>query len=225
MVNNSFKAIPFADGENASYVSYYSAALADSSMGVTPIIQAFTNGFLSGKFPAASASYPNAIIDLYTVDPLALANNAYWPLPVVHPRQLLASFRDNGPGDLNPNPNEFTFDLRFPGPFGQGTYFAVAVSYSQDAGSFNVERAVTSPMSNPVADRPTLVLRFPSPSQLELSWLGPQGAFLPQFSETLSHPQWSELFVFTESYSAGRDVVMMDVDPFVSIEFFRLISR
>jgi hypothetical protein len=179
---------------------------------------------LSGTFAAPNATYSSVIIDVYLLDLAALGKTNYWPKPLLHPGTWLGAYRDNGPGDLNPAANEFSINLS---SFGLSTtsYVAVAVSYSQDASSFNAGRSVTSPMSNPISARPLLTLRRTfQPDNVELSWLGPPSAYFLQINPSLSDPgNWFELF--PEVYTGGRSTYTLSFDSAAPANFFRLISQ
>lgn len=223
MRNNTCQAVPFGSAENGGYNSYYAKCLNNSSAGAAPVLRRLDGGKLTGSFSAANATYPNTIIDVYLVDPAALARTNYWPKPLVHPLSLLGSYSDNGPGDLDATPNQFSFDLS---SFGltDATYVAVAVTYSQDAGAFNAGRAITSPMSNPISARPRLQLRrLPEVDQVEVSWLAPEAAYYLQINDSIDNPpNWFE--IFGESYTEGRNVHTRSIEGWQDVQFFQLIS-
>jgi hypothetical protein len=218
-----FPAIPFADAA-VNYIAYYSTVVADSTLAV-PVLDRFTNGILSGSFAAPSlAPFSNVVIDVYLVDAPGLSSRRYWPNPITLPSAWLRSYKDNGPGDLDPAPNQFRFDLSAAG-IAPGSYIAVAVTYSMDD-SFNAGHAVTSPMSNPVALQPKFLFQFdPVSTQVELSWLAPADAFMAQSNETLAPQTWNEIIGSSPSYTAGRNVQSFAMDPFAPIQFYRLISQ
>jgi hypothetical protein len=218
LVNCGFAAVPFADGENSAYA----AALADPSAGAVPVLRKLSGGILSGTIPAAGAGYPNVEFDLYKVDPVALANTNFWPLPMTHPMTFLGTYTDNGPGDSNPNANEFSIDVSSFG-LSDTTYVAVAANYSAIPALFNATNAVTSPMSNPISARPTLSISLEPLVNATLSWLAPDGAFRLEFSNDLNDPGgWFPLG--TGTYTGGRNTVLNAHDPFSPGVFFRLIN-
>ena len=109
---------------------------------VVPVITAFTNNVLAGSMTGPNGvDYTAAFIDVYTVDPAALAKTNYWPAPITHPLRWLATFTDNGAGDLDPAANQFTFNLSSVG-LSADTYVTVAVTYSKDANASNLDRAI-----------------------------------------------------------------------------------
>ncbi len=220
---NNFKAIPFADNDNAQYSAYYAPYLQDVNQGAVPILRHLTNGVLHGTFPAASAAYPFAVIDLYLVDPVALENTNYWPLPVVHPMTWLGTYTDNSPGDLDLDSNEFSIDVSGFG-LSPTTYVAVAVSYSSDANLFNAANAVTSPMSNPIAERTALHETVRGIDTVELSWLASEGAYVVQATPTFAPFDWLES-IGDRTYVSGRNLLLVSFDPFADAQFFRLISQ
>jgi hypothetical protein len=218
LVNCGFAAVPYADGANSAYA----AALADPSAGAVPVLRKLSGGILSVTIPAAGAAYPNVELDLYKVDPVALGNTNFWPLPVTHPMTWLGTYTDNGPGDSNPNANEFSIDVSSFG-LSDTTYVAAAVSYSAIPGLFNATNAVTSPMSNPISARPMLSISLEVLVNATLSWLGPEGAFRLEFSNDMNDPGgWFPLG--TGIYTGGRNTVLNAHDPFSPAVFFRLIS-
>ena len=226
LTDNACKAIPFADGDNAPYTAYYAPYLLNTADGTTPVITSYKGGILSGTLPAANtAAYPSAIIDLYQVDGAALNNTNYWPLPVVHGARLLESYTDNGVEDLDAAANKFSFNLaslNLPA----SAHVAVAVTFSSGSSGFSATNSVTSPLSNPVASRPTLKL-VQSPADAgaisQLSWLAPDGRFLLQLNPTSisQEPEWFEILDHT--YTGGRNVITL---PGVAdVVFFRLITN
>lgn len=225
LVNNSFNVIPFADGANATYLSYYGGVVANAAQ-IRPVLGKITGGQVTGTFAAPNmSSYVDAIIDLYVVDPAALGKDLYAAEPMVHPMTWLASYKDNGAGDLDPADNAFKLDLSgF--SLSETTYVAVAVSYSMDTGAFNVARAVTSPMSNPVSARPELkIKRVTGTDNYELSWLGAQGAFVPQTTLDLVPATWAEMFDVTVEYTYGRNHFQVPNEFFDPSHYYRLSSE
>jgi hypothetical protein len=97
------------------------------------------------------------------------------------------------------------------------------VSYSTDANLFNSTNAVTGPLSNPVAARPTLHEVVQGASSVELSWLAPEGVYVLQQNSGFTPQDWVPAFGST--YSSGRNVLVVGFDPFAESQFFRLISQ
>jgi hypothetical protein len=224
MANANFKAVPFASGENGIYQSYYAPYLADSASGVAPVLRGLTNGVLSGTFPAPSATYPNALIDIYTADPAALGKTNFWPSPMTLPLNWLTSITDNGPGDLDPTFNAFRVDLSAFGAAANG-YLAASASYSQSATLFTGTNAVTSPMSNPITTNIVMGIRVTAPFQVELSWIAPEGLFIPEVVNTLGDgDDWLPV-VDPTTYVDGRNLTSYTVDVFNGIAFFRLVPQ
>jgi hypothetical protein len=224
MVNNNFPGVPFADMENGRlYTAYYAPVVTDSSM-IVPALKSLTNNILSGAMAAPNGvDYIAASIDLYLVDPAALAKTFTYPIPTTHPGRWLATYTDNGPGDLDPVANQFAFDVS---SFGltDTTYVTVAVSYSKDAGSYGVNRSVTSPPGNPISRRPTLTIQAGAMNTtMILSWLAYQGAYVVQSSQYLPY---TDIQTFTNAtYHTGRNIAEIAVDPFTPTQFYRLISQ
>jgi len=220
--NCKFPAIPFADSA-VSYASYYTGVVTDPTLAV-PVLQQMFGGVLNGSFvPPDGVNYTTAIIDLYAVDPAGLSSRLYWPVPMVHPSTWLGGYKDNGPFDLDPTPNQFAINVSTLG-LAPGTYVAVAVTYSTQDRLFNADQAITGPMSNPLASRPTLLMSYlPDLQQLELSWLAQPNGFGVQASEALVGSDW--LRIPGDSYSGGRNILQTQMDPFSPIQFYRLISQ
>lgn len=224
MVNDNFKAVPFADGENGAYLTYYAPYLADVAGGAVPALRGLTNGVLSGTFPAPNASYPNVIVDIYTADPASLAKTNYWPLPMVLPLTYLTSITDNGTGDLDPTVNAFRVDLSSFG-LSTNTYYTAAASYSQSATSFTGTNAITSPMSNPLSATARMSVRETAPKQLELSWIAPEGYFEPQWIAGFgTGDSWFPV-PGTPEYYNGRNIARMSLDVFTETYFFKLAPK
>src|SRR6185503_11728152 len=200
------------------FLNYYLDVLTDSAA-AKPVLISFVNGRLNGSFPAANlANYGNAIIDVYLADPVALANQFYYPKLMVHPMTWLRSFVDNGAGDADPDANEFSLDLANTGA-GQGNYLVVAVTYSQEAGAQNAGTAVTGPVSNPVARRPTL-FTYTAPDHLELSWPAAEGTFTLQANDSLGTTSWTDVQGVT--HTDGNNIIPVEA---TGNRFFRLISQ
>jgi len=75
------------------------------------VITAFTNSVLAGSMTGPNAWITQPVHRCLYVDPAALAKTNYWPAPITHPLRWLATFTDNGPGDLDPARHHFTFNL------------------------------------------------------------------------------------------------------------------
>lgn len=219
--------IPVVTRGNKFVNNNYAGLINDVSL-VPPVVNSITNNRVTGTITGPSGNYTAAFIDLYTVDPLALANNNYFPAPITHPSRWLGAFVDNGPGDLDPAVDAFDFDVS---AFGltDTTYMIVTVTYSTEAAASNAGRAVTGPPSAPVSRRPQLTIRRgTSPTTLEevvfLSWLGPDRAFVVQQNEGLDPNGWLELFDHT--YTAGRSITEARYDSFPFAKYFyRLTSQ
>jgi hypothetical protein len=215
--------IPAINRRNKLVNNLYSTLSNDPSL-VPAVLNAITNNVLSGTMPTPPAIYSAAaFVDVYTVDPAALANNAYWPVPIVHPFRYLGTFTDNGPGDVDPAVDHFSFDLASYG-LSDNTYVTVFVTHSQDGAASNAGAAVTGPAAWPVSRRPELEIRLDGPN-VELSWLAPENAFAPQQNASLNPGDWAFIFGSTPTYGSGRNILSMPFDAFASLLAFRLISQ
>jgi hypothetical protein len=222
--NCGFQALPFGPSD-AQYETYYAGVVADAAS-VTPALGQVINNRVRGSFAAPNgAPYAFTFLELYRVDPTSLTKDLYWPAPIVHPTLWLASYTDNGPGDLDPDPLEVEFDLTAFG-LGDTDYIALAVTYSQDANTSAAGRAVTSPLSNPVSRRPQLrITRAETAGNVVLSWLAAEGAFKAESNEFLSPNGWGDGFLpISTSYVRGRNLVELTIDTLTQTFFFRLRS-
>lgn len=224
LMNNGFDGVPFADGQNGrSYSAYYALALQDSSLGAVPILSSFTNGVLRGSLPAPSVLYPFTVIDIYTVDPAALANtNGVWPSARVHSLNWLGTYGDDSADDLDALPNQFAFDLSSFG-LSNEVYLTVAVTYSSESANFNPATALTGPMSNPINERPILQVVHPAPDELVFWWFAAPNTYLLQVNPTFDPNNWLE--IFDTQYYSGRNVVPQTLFFNEQAQFFRLISQ
>jgi hypothetical protein len=223
MEDNGFNAIPFAEGQNGRvYSTYYAAAVADPNT-VVPILTRLTNGIVYGSMGAPSAGYPNAVIDIYTVDPAAAANtNGVWPAARILPLRWLTSVVDNTPADLDNAPNQFAVDLSsFALP--SGTYVTAAVTYSVGAVAVPGE-AVTSPMSNPVSERPVLNFIRTAADQLTFWWLGGPTQYYLQVNPSFDPANWLDIFD-NVTYQGGRTTVPQPIFLNDLSQFYRLKTQ
>ena len=223
MVNTGVYGVPFGEGQNGRAVAaYYASVVVDPAL-ARPQLTSLSSNRLDGSYGAPTAGFPNTVLDLYLVDAKALGNRALAPGLVVQPTTWLASYSDNGTGDLDPDPNEFSFDVSSFG-LSESTYVTVLVTYSPEANAQNAGIAITSPSSNPIAVRPTLFL-YRVGDAVELSWPAPAGAFTAQQNETLFNPDPNSWFdVGAGTYTDGNNTVSLGIDFFATL-FFRLISQ
>jgi hypothetical protein len=216
-------AIPAVQRRNKLVNNLYSSLANDLSL-VPAVLNTITNNVLSGTMPTAPGTYNTAaFVDVYTVDPAALANTTSWPVPIVHPFRYLGTFTDNGPGDLDPAVDHFAFDLT---PYGlsDDTYVTVFVTHSQDAAASNAGAAVTGPGAWPVSVRPELKIRLVG-LNVELSWLGAENAFVPQQNASLNPGDWAFILDATTTYTSGRNITPIPYDAFANVLVYRLISQ
>jgi hypothetical protein len=227
VMNCNVGGVAFAEGDDGKvFASYYASYLADANLGAAPILQSIAGGILKGTIPAPSAACPNVELDLYLADPAALAKTNFWPAAMTHPGTFLGTFTDNGPSDLNPIANEISIDVSSMG-LTDRTYLAAAASYSSISGRFNATHAITSPMSNPVSIKPTLIIKAnPATFTTELSWLGAPHAYDPEVGNVVEDAGgWFPLAPEMTSHFKGRNIATPGFDPFEGAFFYRLISR
>jgi hypothetical protein len=223
MKNNSYLGVPFANGQSGRlFSSYYSGVVFDTSM-VIPVLNAISNNLLLGSMVGPGGEYIAAFVDVYLLDPAALAKTNLWPAPIVHPTGWLGTFIDNGTNDLDPAADRFAFDLSSFG-LSDSTYVTVAVTYSKDAAISNAGRAITGPPAYPISRLPKLEIHIRDRT-VELSWLGKDGAFILQQNSGFAPGEWIEPFDTTLSYASGRNFATMPFDDFAAFLVHRLISR
>jgi hypothetical protein len=193
---------------------------------VAPELNAIANNIVSGSITPPPIPYTTAFIDLYTVDPVTLANTSLAAGPVTHPSVWLGGIRDNGPGDLDPADNQFAINISSFG-VSDATYLIATATYSTDTAASNAGQAVTGPPTPPLAKRPSLTIELrPSEtgSVIVVSWLGPEGAFELERSPVLDSSSW--LNGFPHTHTAGRNVYEEVFEGFDrDTYFFRLISQ
>jgi hypothetical protein len=197
------------------------ATLGNDTGLLPPTLNAITNNIISGTITPLFSDYIEAFIDVYVADPAALANTNAWPNVMTHPTRWLASFTDNGPGDLDIAPNTFAFDISSFG-VADSNYVTVTVTYSKEANASNAGLAVTTEPATPVSRRPTLIISV-SDTTVTLSWIAPDEAFVVQQNNSFNPNTWLELFPHT--FSGGRNINETPRDTFPGPTFYRLISQ
>jgi hypothetical protein len=223
LVNTGVYGVPFAEGQNGRTVADYYATVVADPASARPKLTSLSGGMLSGSFGVPTAAFPNTVLDVYVVDSQALRNRALAPGLVVQPNTWLAQFTDNGAGDLDSDPNEFSFDLSSFG-LSETTYVTVLVTYSQEAAAQNAGMAITSPTGNPIAARPSVFI-YQVGDTVEITWPAPENSFKAQSNESVVNPDPNSWFdVGTGTYTDGNNTVALAIDPFAPTLFFRLIS-
>ena len=84
---------------------------------------------------------------------------------------------------------------------------------------------MTGPTALPIAARPGLKIQFGQPGTLVLSWLANDGAFVVQQNDVLRPSNWFDIFGGNPTYTSGRNILEVMLDPFSLSEFFRLRSQ
>ncbi|HXG47098.1 MAG TPA: hypothetical protein VNO52_05700 [Methylomirabilota bacterium] len=221
IIDCGFSALPFPGGETAIQ-NYYPEVVADVAQ-AKPVLTSLSGGILRGRFGAPNtANYGHSILDVYTIDPGALRNTTYFPALMVHPSRWLGSFPDNGAGDLDPDPNEFEFDLSAAG-LTDATYLTVTATYSKESGAQNVGTSVSSPPANPIAARPTLFMTLTPGIDIRLWWAAPENAFQVEINGVVN----DRLGWFPpggETHFDGNNYLSIPYDPFTEQQFYRLRS-
>ena len=222
LVNCNVSAVPFANGENAAYTSYYASFLVDSSAGVVPLLTELSGGELKGSVAAPSAAYPYVTISVYLCDMAGMSKTNFWPNAMVHPGRHLLSFADNGPEDLDLDLSEFSVNLSALG-VPADAYLAVAATYSGSPFGSSATNAVTSPMSNPISREPRARLRLLDNGTSEISWIAPPGVYALEISDNLSDPgSWFP--IGTGTYHLGRHIGIVPTDYGSERVFFRVVA-
>jgi hypothetical protein len=208
-INNfSFPIDPLKlDGASGIAVeTLYASALEDVSVGVVPTLEpGSTVVFLKGTVPKAADGWGPTSIDLYAVDPEGITNGSFlgssgltnaW----TQGKSYLGTFQVDGPNDLNPADDSFTF-LVSSLAIQPGTWVTVTANYPAptDGSVAGAPLAMTSPFSNPV---PLLIPIDVLPihlniervdSQAKITWLGLSFGYRLQSSPSLSHPNWEDV--------------------------------
>ena len=192
----------------------------DTSL-LPPTLNAITNNIISGTMTPLFGEYITAFIDVYVADPAALANTNDWPNVMTHPSRWLASFTDNGPGDLDIAPDAFAFNISSFG-VADSNYVTVTVTYSKETTASNAGLAVTTEPAAPVSRRPSLTISV-TDTEAIVSWIAPDDSFVLQQNNSFNPNTWLELFV--HEHTGGRNVVTAAKDTFPGPTFFRLISQ
>jgi hypothetical protein len=222
LVNCNVSAVPFSNGSNVAYTSYYAPFLVDSSAGVVPLLTALSGGELKGSVAAPSAAYPYVTISVYLCDMAGMSKTNFWPSTMTHPGRHLLSFADNGPEDLDLDLSEFSVDLSALGVPAEA-YLTVAATYSGSPVASSATNAVTSPMSNPISREPRARLRLLDDGNSEISWIAPPGVFALEVSDNLSDPlSWFP--IATGTYHLGRYIATVPTDYGSARVFFRVVA-
>lgn len=222
LVNCDVFAVPFSNGSNVAYSSYYLPYLANSTAGVIPALTSWSGAELKGNMAAPSAAYPYVTISVYLCDIAGMNKTNFWPNVMTHPGRHLLSFTDNGPEDLDLDLNKFTVSLGA-SEIPSDAYLAVAATYSGSPVSSSATNAVTSPMSNPISREPRAQLRLLSDGNSEISWIAPPGVFAVEVSDNLSDPEaWFP--IATGTYHLGRYVALIPTDYGSARAFFRVVA-
>jgi len=205
------------------FVNCNYTTLANDTSLVTPTLHAITNNIISGTAAPVFGEYVSAFIDVYTADPAAIANTNAWPTVLTHPSRWLATFTDDGPGDLDPAPGAFAFDISSFG-VADSNYVTVTVTYSKEANASNAGQAVTTAPATPVSRRPSLMIRIEGdPATVILSWIAPDEAFVVQQNNSFNPNSWLEFFPHT--HIGGRNINEIPKDTFSPLTLYRLISQ
>jgi len=227
MFDCGFSGIPFAPFANGGYVNYYSTVLDPPPMmdsDAVPAVLDVFNGLVEGTVPSPNlANYPYSVIDVYLVDPAALA------IGLVHPQTYLGTFVEGSTEDLDPVGNSFSFNLNsFTIPI--GAQAALEVTYSQDPQATENGRAVSGPLSNPVdasfnigaiPPRPTLTVSR-SGNTVTLAWKADVGLFRLESTDSVKPSNWLPVYGYAD-FNKGQNSVTLPVEA--GNNFFRLVYQ
>lgn len=153
---------------------------------------------LVGTAPLPAESFTATIIDLYEADPEGIDNGKDINLPelpsgFVQGRTYLASFVDNSPADLAPEPGVFRFDLGALDLGGKNV--TITANYSVEAAGTRFASVVTTPFSEPVvataSERLTLSVQRNSNGTLTLSWPASITGVTVESKNALTDATWS----------------------------------
>jgi hypothetical protein len=212
--------VPIVQRRNRFVNCNYTSLANDTSL-VTPTLNAITNNIISGTIEPPAGEYIAAFVDVYTADPAALANTNAWPTVITHPSRWLATFTDNGTGDLNLAQGAFAFDISSFG-VADSNYVTITVTYSKEANASIAGLAVTTAPASPVSRRPSLTIRVEG-DQVVLSWIAPENAFIAQQNNTFDPNSWLEYD--GETHTGGRNINLIPKDTFPGLTLYRLTSE
>jgi hypothetical protein len=174
---------------------YYASVLNDSTMGVAPVIDpASTTTMLTGTVPATTNGAPPTFVDVYIADLEGLTNGLFLQQDGVtnewaQGKTYLGTFQVDGPADINPATNTFTFNIgafNLPG--------GAAVTVTANYGSPTNGLALTSPFAAPVAlTGPPQLTIAKSGAEVTISWISTNPAFQLQSTADLSKGVWQNV--------------------------------
>ena len=210
--------VPIVQRRNRFVNCNYTSLANDTSV-TPPTLNAITNNIISGTIAAApTVEHIAAFIDVYTADPAALANTNAWPNVITHPSRWLATFTDNGTGDLDLAQGSFAFDISALG-VADSSYVTVTVTYSKEANASNAGLAMTTAPATPVSRRPSLTIALAG-DQVILTWIAPENAFVVEQNNSFDINSW--LAFDGETHTGGRNIQSIAKDTFPGLTVYRL---
>src|SRR5262249_39574816 len=117
---------------------------------------------LIGTVPLANTNYPTVIVDVYIPDPEGITNGIAAGIPelpdgFIQGRTYLGSFVVDGPGDLDPTPGAFQFDISSLG-VPANTKLTVTANYSKTSNGLNDLDLITSLFATPILPKQPIVV-------------------------------------------------------------------
>jgi len=156
LVNNYTPPVNPLKNDGAFLTNYYTRFVKEPGAGLVPTLSPSTTvRRIVGTLPVPSASYPVAMVDVYTADAEGLATGktvdaALYPNGWIQGAKYLASFVDNGIGDKDPAVG--SFDITFGSDLcAEGTLLTITANYSASPAGTRGAITGTTLFSLPVA--------------------------------------------------------------------------
>ena len=194
---------------NCSY-----ATLGNDSNLLPPTLDSIINNVLTGTITPVFGEYVAAFLDLYTVDPAALANTNAFPAVLAHPSRFLLSTNLGANG-------AFSIDISSLG-IADTNFVTATVTYSKEENASNVGLAATTATATPTSRAPTLTITLTETTAI-LSWIAPDERFVVQQNSSFNPNTWIEFFPHT--HIGGRNINEIPRDTFPGVTLYRLISQ
>jgi hypothetical protein len=205
--------VPIAYRRNRFVNCNYTSLANDSNL-LPPVLDAITNNILTGTITPIFGEYISAFLDLYIVDPAALANTNAFPTVLAHPSRWLMSTNLGANG---------TFAINISTLGVADTNFVTAtVTYLKEANASNAGQAVTTGTATPTSRAPALTITLTETTAI-LSWIAPDERFVVQQNNSFNPNTWVEFFPHT--HIGGRNINEIPRDTFPGPTFYRLISQ
>ncbi|MBP7950836.1 MAG: hypothetical protein KA004_14385 [Verrucomicrobiales bacterium] len=168
---DNYGGIPHDSSATISDARAFGEALADPSNPAAVVTSTAVQ--IQGTVPLPAAGVAAPVVDVYLADAFGL----YHFPPAPQGRSWLASFTENGPGDLDPLPGAFTFDTSALGlTAAERERITITATYSltnNRASTTNFSMVGTLTVPPPLSD----FTAIPAPGGLQLQWTGGTAPF------------------------------------------------